>query len=106
MIPEYDLSQWATTNPVPGANGNGYRSAMLARRLIDGLVLVDALLTDLKRSSRKAHAAVRAYLDDGRVRVEQRPALTQGKRLVYEWLRRAAERDGASLLDRRVEPVI
>lgn len=104
MLPPFVWSEWETRNPVPGANGNGYHSVVLARRLVDGLVLVNALLVDLKHSSRKAHAAVRAYLDDGRVRPEQRPALTQGKRLVYEWLRRAAERDGATLLDRRVSP--
>ena len=93
MLPEYDLSQWARHNPLEPNAGNGYGSAMLARTLINGLVLVNALLRDMRRTSPKAYAAVSRYLDKGRVDLKQRPALTKGKRLAYDWLVRAAKRD-------------
>lgn len=91
VIPEYDLSQWETKNPVPGANGTGYSATVLARRLIDGLVLTRAAMTHVYRCSHSAHAAVKAYLDDGKVCPGEERALAKGKRLVYDWLRKAAE---------------
>lgn len=91
VIPQYSLDQWATENPVPGANGSGYSSTVLARRLIGGLILTRAVLTHLYRVSRCSHAAVKAYLDDGKVQSGQERAMGKGKRLVYDWLVRAAE---------------
>ena len=90
-IPQYTLDQWETYNPVPGADGSSYSSTVLARRLIDGLVLTRAALTHLYRVSRRSHAAVKAYLDDGRIQPGQERALGQGRRLIYDWLIRAAE---------------
>lgn len=91
VIPEYDLSQWETKNPVPGSNGTGYSATVLARRLIDGLVLTRAALTHVYRHSHSAHAAVKAHLDDGRVYPGEERALAKGKRLVWDYLRAAAE---------------
>jgi len=91
VIPKYDLDQWETKNPVPGVNGNGYSSVVLARRLIDGLVLTRAAMTDVYRRSRSSHAAVKRYLEDGKVYPGEERALGKGKRLVYDWLKRAAE---------------
>lgn len=95
VIPPYSLDQWATKNPVPGVNGSGYSSTVLARRLIGGLVLTRAVLTHLYRVSRCSHAAVKRYLDNGRVEPGQERALGKGKRLVYDWLVRAAETEKA-----------
>ena len=93
MVAPFAIEDWATNNPVPGANGSACGSRVLARRLIDAVVLVDTLLRDMKRRSRKAHGAVKRYLDQGRVAVELRPALAEGKRFVFDWLIDAARRD-------------
>lgn len=89
VIPPYDLDQWATTNPVP-TNG-AYSSTVLARRIIDGLVLTRAAMKYVYRCSHGAHRAVKAHIDKGKVSPGDERALGKGKRLVYDYLRQAAE---------------
>lgn len=84
-LPPFALSDWETKNPVP-ATGNGFRSVDLARRLISGLVLVRALLQDMKRSERSAYRAVKYHLDEGRCPVGTEHDLADGKRFIWEWL--------------------
>lgn len=91
VIPKYDLDQWETKNPVPGVGGNGYSSVVLARRVIEGLVLTRAAMAYVYRCSHGAHRVVRAYLKDGKVCPGGERALAKGKRLVYDYLKQAAE---------------
>ena len=91
VIPKYDLDQWETANPIPGVNGNGYSSVVLARRILDGLILTRAAMTYVYRCSHRSHAAVMAHIDHGRVGPGGERALGKGKRLVYDYLRQAAE---------------
>ena len=95
VIPKYDLDQWETKNPVPGVSGNGYRSVVLARRLIEGLVLTNAAMTHVYRCSHGAHSVVKAYLAYGKVRPGDERSLAKGKRLVWDFLKRAAETEEA-----------
>ena len=102
FVPLYHLSQhiqpfalrdWATNPPIPGAKGKGFSSTVLARRVISGLVLCNAVMKDLRADSRKAHAAVKGWLDTRRVAKGQERALAKGKRFIFDWLVRAAELD-------------
>lgn len=90
-IPEYTIGEWATASVVPGANGHGYTATVLARRILDGSVLTKAAMTYIYRRSRGAHCAVRAHIDHGRVEPGGERALAKGKRLVYDYLKQAAE---------------
>ena len=86
VIPEYE---WETTNSEP--SGNGYRSVVLARRLVDAQIVTKAAMTYVYRCSHRSHAAVRAHIDKGRVEPGCERALGRGKRLVYDYLRQAAQ---------------
>lgn len=88
VIPKWE---WATSNPTPGANGSGYSSTVLARRFVDAQILVRAAMTYVYRCSHGAHAAVKAHIDHGRVGPGGERALAKGKRLVYDYLKQAAE---------------
>lgn len=90
-IPEYTIEEWATANVVPGANGHGYTATVLARRILDGSILTNAAMSYVHRVSRGAHHAVRTHIDHGRVEPGGERALAKGKRLVYDYLRQAAE---------------
>jgi hypothetical protein len=91
VIPAYDLDQWETHNPVPGANGTGYSATVLARRLIDAQILIKAAMTYVYRCSHGAHAAVKVYIGDGKVGPGCERKLAKGKRLVWDYLRAAAK---------------
>lgn len=95
IIPEYTIDEWATANPVPGVNGNGYSATVLARRLIDGLVLTRSVMNYIRCRSDVAHGVVRGYLKDGRVYPGHERALAKGKRLVWDYLKHAAETEKA-----------
>ena len=90
-IPEYSIDEWATASVVPGANGHGYTATVLARRITEGAVLTKAAMTYVYRCSRGAHSAVREHIDKGRVCPGNERALGKGKRLVYDYLKHAAE---------------
>lgn len=75
----------------PGANGSGYGASVLAGRLCDAQILTKAAMTYVYRCSHGAHAAVKAHIDKGRVGPGGERALAKGKRLVYDYLRQAAE---------------
>ena len=90
-IPPYTRDEWATANAVPGANGSGYTASVLARRILDGLIVTRRAMNYVYCRSRGAHAAVGAHIDLGRVPPGQERALAKGKRLVYDYLKRAAE---------------
>lgn len=91
VIPEYTIDEWATSNSVPGSNGTGYSATVLARRLVDAQVLTKAAMTHVYRHSHRAHAAVRAHIDHGRVSPGGERALARGKRLVWDYLKAAAK---------------
>jgi hypothetical protein len=97
VIPAYTLNDWETHNPVPGANGGKPTSTVLARRLLDALVLVTGIMAHLYRVSRRSHAATKAYLRDGKIQPGQERALGEARTLVFEWLIQAAAKDGAIL---------
>ncbi len=95
VIPEYTLSQWETKNPVPGANGTGHTATVLARRLIDALIVTRRAKTYIYSHSRAAHSAVEVYLGRGKVHPGDERALAKGKRLLWDYLRRAAETEAS-----------
>jgi hypothetical protein len=91
-LPPFALKDWATSNPVPGGQGGQFASRMLARRLIGAFVLVNAIMKELRRQSRRRHAVVRHYLDNGgRVRPGQEKLLAQAKRWIFDWLIHTSE---------------
>ena len=88
VIPPYTLKDWATAEP---SGGGGYESSCLARSLMDAPILVKAALTYIYKRSRSAHGAVREHIDKGKVYPGNERALGKGKRLVYDYLKQAAE---------------
>ena len=76
VIPEYTIEEWATASAEP--SGNGYSSAVLARRLVDAQVLTKAAMTYIYRCSHGAHAAVRSHIDHGRGSPGGERALARG----------------------------
>ncbi len=89
-LPPFVWDDWETNNPVPVMGRNTCRSTVLARRLINALVMVKQLLGDMKDQNRAMASAVRRYINDG----HRSPSrLAQGKRYAYDWLVRAAEKD-------------
>lgn len=90
-IPPYTRDEWATAATMPGANGSGYTASVLARRILDGLILTRRAMNYVYCRSRGAHAAVSAHIDHGRVTPGSERALAKGKRLVYDYLKHAAE---------------
>ncbi len=90
-IPEYTIEEWATANVVPGANGHGYSSTVLARRITEAAVLTKAAMSYVYRCSHRSHSAVKEHIDKGRVYPGNERALGKGKRLVYDYLKQAAE---------------
>lgn len=89
-LPPFALSDWETANPVPRVGGRVCHSTVIARRLINALVMIQQLLGDMKKHNRAVAAAVRHYLSNGH-RSPTRIAV--GKRYVYDWLVTAAKRD-------------
>ena len=94
-LPSFALKDWATANPVPGGSGGQFASRSLARRLIGAFVLVDALMKELRRQSRRRHGAVRHYLDNGKVRPGQELLLAQAKRWIFDWLSKTSQGSAA-----------
>ncbi len=97
-IPEFCRGEWATVDQAPGRNG--YSSSVLARRLIEAPILVKAALVYVYKRSHGAHAAVRAHIGRGKVEPVHRTPLAKGKRLVFDYLKHAAETEEA--LSRRI----
>ena len=89
VIPPYTLKDWPTADLIPC--GNGYSSTVLARRLMDAPILVKAALAYVYRRSHGAHKAVKEHIDRGKVYPGNERALGKGKRLVYDYLKQAAE---------------
>lgn len=92
-IPEYTREEWATAHAVPG--GQGYSASVLARRILGGQVLTRAAMKYVYRCSRCAHRVVREHIDKGRVEPGGERALAKGKRLVWDYLKHAAETEAA-----------
>ena len=95
-VPKFALSDWATENPIAMVGGRAYRSRVLARRIIDAVVMSQTVMKALQRHSRKAYRAAQTYFEDGRVAPDQRPSLTRAKRFVFDWLRSAATEEAHS----------
>ena len=91
-LPPFALNDWETHSPIGAGHGGGYRSTVLARRLIGALLLVRQALLGLQQW-RRAYAAVKCHLERGKVAPGQERALGLGKRWLYEWLVRAAQRN-------------
>lgn len=96
-LPDFALSDWETTNPVPRVGRSSYHSTVIARRLINALVMVQQLLGDMKEHNRAVAAAVRHYLTNGH---RSPTRLAAGKRFTYDWLVAAAKRDLTSAQNR------
>ncbi len=92
VIPPFTIKEWATAEP---GGGGGYESSCLARSLMDAPILVKAALTYVYKRSHHAHSAVREHIDRGKVYPGNERALGKGKRLVYDYLRQAAETEEA-----------
>lgn len=68
---------------------SGYEAVDLSRRVTSALMLVKALLCEMRKEDRRLLYATVAYLD----RRRKSPLLPRAQRWVYDWLCRAAERD-------------
>ena len=89
-LPPFALDDWETANPIPMVSRNAPRSTVLARRLIDALVMVQQLLKNMGEADRPVASAVKRYIRDGH---RSPTRLAVGKRYVYDWLMAAAKRD-------------
>ncbi len=90
-LPPFAFKDWATANPVASVNGSGYRSVVLARRLINALVMVNQLLVSMKGWNGEVAVVTKRYLLHGR----RSSLLSEARVYVYEWLLAAAELDKA-----------
>jgi hypothetical protein len=88
-LPPFALKDWATANPVPSVNGSGYHGTILARRLINALVMVNQILLSMKKWNGEAAVVTKRYLLHGR----RSPLLAEARIYIYEWLLAAAELD-------------
>ena len=93
VIPPYTIKDWKTAVSLPGTSV--YSSTVLARRLIDAPILVKAALTYVYKRSHHAHSAVKEHIDRGKVYPGNERALGKGKRLLYDYLKQAAETEEA-----------
>lgn len=82
-LPVLTLHAWGETNPVSPPSGPGRQSAEVARGLFDELVLAGRLLTRLRLEDRLAHAAVLAYLTEGKSAPQH---LARARRFVFDQL--------------------
>jgi len=89
-LPPFALDDWETANPIPMVSRNAPRSTVLARRLIDALVMVQQLLKNMREADRGVASAVKRYIRDGH---RSPTRLAVGKRYAYDWLVAAARRD-------------
>lgn len=93
-LPPFALDDWETANPIPMVSRNAPRSTVLARRLIDALVMIQQLLRNMKEKDRPVASAVKRYIRDGH---RSPTRIAAGKRYAYDWLVAAAKVDLTSL---------
>ena len=87
-LPPFALKDWATSNPIPSVTGRGFHSTILARRLIDGLVLIRQLMAEMKEWEPSVADSVRRWLKgQGGVHASR---IKRAKPWLYDWLVRAA----------------
>lgn len=94
VLPPFVWADWATANPVP-SGGCGFHSTVIARRLIDALVMVRQLLKDMKAKDRAMARATREYLKEQR----RSPLLGEARVFVLDWFLRAASIDRSGYSD-------
>ena len=94
-LPPYALDDWETANPIPSVSRNAPCSTVLARRLINALVMVQQLLKNMKEKDRPVASAVKRYIRDGH---RSPTRLAVGKRYAYDWLVAAATTEHCALV--------
>ena len=94
-IGDFTRDDWATVEIPWAAPQQAFTATVLARAVLNAPIVCGKTLAHVKRRSRASHCAVEAHIANGKVERGQERALARGKRIIYQYLCWAAERDGA-----------